>query len=258
MPSPELVSVIMPAYQAQATLAESLDSLIAQTYQAWELLLIVDRKSRDETSRIATFYAAKENRIRLIENLPHGGCAYNRNEGIRQAQGEYIAFLDSDDLWLPEKLEKQVALMNRTGASLGYTGYAQMNWKGDRLPQTIIPPNQLTYQDLLSDNQLGCLTAIVRRTSFPALRFVDHLHEDLILWLELLRKTTAHGLSEPLAIYRQSPNSRSGNKAKAALARWRILRRYEKLPMPRAILYFLRYARTALRKRHITQIIGGE
>ncbi len=254
MPVSKLVSVIMPAYQAQATIAESLESLLSQTYPHWELLLVVDCNSRDDTLKIATEYSAKDARIRLIDDLPEGGCAYNRNEGIRQAKGEFIAFLDSDDLWLPEKLEKQITCMNLTGASLSYTGYAQMNWKGERLPQVITPPQQLTYTDLLSDNQLGCLTAMVRATTFPELKFVDHLHEDLILWLQLLRSTIAHGLSEPLAIYRQAPGSRSGNKVKAACARWRILRHYEKLPLSRAVPCFVRYAVTALKKRNVSAL----
>lgn len=251
---PDLVSVIMPAYQAQATIAESLESLLSQTYVNWELLVIVDRNSHDDTFAIAKSYAAKDQRIVVIDNLPHGGCAYNRNEGIERAQGEYIAFLDSDDLWLPEKLEKQIACMNRTGTLLSYTGYTQINWKGERLSQVVTPPDQLTYDDLLSDNQLGCLTAIVRTKALSELKFVDHLHEDLILWLQLLRTSTAHGLSEPLAIYRQAPGSRSGNKIKAAQARWRILRHYEKLPLSRAIPCFIKYAVSALKKRNLADL----
>lgn len=244
----------MPAYQAQATLAQAVESLLAQTYPRWELQLVVDRNSRDQTQAIAEGYAARDSRIRLVKDLPQGGCAYNRNQAIQRAAGAYIAFLDSDDLWLPQKLEKQVALMEGTGADLGYTGYAQMDWQGNRLPQTICPPPELTHADLLSDNQLGCLTAMIRRAAFPELRFVDHLHEDLILWLQLLRGTTARGLTEPLAVYRQAPGSRSGNKVKAALARWRILRRYENLPLHRAIPCFLRYALSALRKRSLSSL----
>lgn len=241
----------MPAYQAQATLAQSVESLVAQTYPHWELLLVVDRNSRDQTQAIAENYAARDPRIRLVKDLPQGGCAYNRNQAIQRATGDFIAFLDSDDLWLPHKLEKQVALMQSTGANLGYTGYAQMDWRGEKLPQTIRPPSQLTHADLLSDNQLGCLTAMIRRSAFPELKFEDHLHEDLILWLRLLRTTTAHGLPEPLAVYRQARGSRSGNKVKAALARWRILRRYEKLPLHRAVPCFARYAMAALRKHNL-------
>ena len=244
-----MVSIVMPAYNAERTLADSVESVVAQTDPGWELLLVVDIKSTDGTRMIAEACAAKDSRIRLITGLPQGGCVFNRNQAIARAQGTYLAFLDSDDLWLPEKLARQTAFMERTGCDLSYTGYAQMAWDGRRLPHVVTPPARLTHSDLLNDNLLGCLTAMLRRSRFPDIQFVDHLHEDLILWLRLLRETDAQGLPEPLAVYRQAPNSRSGNKLHAAQARWRILRRFEKLPLHRAIPCFVRYAAAALRKR---------
>lgn len=244
-----LVSIVMPAYNAENTLEESIHSVLAQTWQHWKLLLVVDRNSRDRTRAIAENAAAREPRIHLITDLPEGGCVYNRNQAIRHARGDFLAFLDSDDIWLPEKLSRQVAFMESTGCDLSYTGYAQMDWHGNRLPQVITPPSRLTYEDLLDDNQLGCLTSMIRLSKFPKIEFVDFLHEDFILWLRLLRETVAQGIPETLAVYRMAPHSRSGNKLKAAQARWRILRDFEHLPLKRALPCFIRYALRALRKR---------
>jgi teichuronic acid biosynthesis glycosyltransferase TuaG len=244
-----LVSIVMPAYNAERTLAEAIQSVQEQTWPEWELLLVVDRNSKDATRAIAEAHAERDKRIRLITDLSHGGCVFNRNEAIRRARGEYLAFLDSDDLWLPEKLARQVAFMETTGCDLSYTGYAQMDWQGRRLPHVVTPPPRLTYDDLLKNNLLGCLTAMLRRSRYPEIAFEDHLHEDLILWLSLLRDTVAQGLPETLAVYRLASNSRSGNKFRAAHARWRILRHYEHLPLHRAIPCFARYAITAVRKR---------
>lgn len=247
--SAPIVSIVMPAYNAEKTLDASIDSVLAQAMADWELLLVVDSKSKDSTRAIAEEAAAKEPRIRLIMDLPGGGCVFNRNEAIARATGEFIAFLDSDDLWMPDKLEKQVRHMQETGCNISYTGYKQMDWEGRLLNHVIQPPPRLTYAVLLHDNLLGCLTAMLRRSCHGGIRFVDHLHEDYILWLKLLRHEDALGLPEPLAVYRMAAHSRSGNKKRAATARWRILRNYEKLSFPRAFYYFASYAWRASRKR---------
>ena len=247
--STPLVSIVMPAYNAEVTLQASIDSALAQTMQDWELLLVVDSKSADGTRALAEKAASNEARIRLITDLPSGGCVFNRNEAISRASGEFIAFLDSDDLWMPDKLEKQVSHMQQNRCDLSYTGYKQMDWEGNLLNHIIQPPPRLTHSLLLHDNLLGCLTAMLRRSRHGGERFVEHLHEDYILWLKLLRHEDALGLPEPLAIYRMAAHSRSGNKKRAAIARWRILRNYEKLSLPRALYFFASYAWRASRKR---------
>ena len=243
------VSIVMPAYNAEVTLQDSINSVLTQTLPEWELLLVVDSKSADCSRALAEKAASNEARIRLITDLPNGGCVFNRNEAISRATGEFIAFLDSDDLWMPEKLEKQVNHMQQTGCNLSYTGYKQMDWNGNLLNHVIQPPSRLTHALLLHDNLLGCLTAMMRRSRHGGERFVEHLHEDYILWLKLLRQEDALGLPEPLAIYRMAAHSRSGNKKRAAAARWSILRKYEKLSLPRALYYFASYAWRASRKR---------
>jgi len=247
--SAPVVSIIMPAYNAEKTLGASIESALAQTMTDWELLLVVDSKSKDGTRVMAEQAAAKESRMRLITDLPDGGCVSNRNEAIARATGEFVAFLDSDDLWMPDKLEKQVRHMQDTGCNISYTGYKQMDWEGRLLNHVVQPPPRLTHALLLHDNLLGCLTAMLRRSRHGDIRFVEHLHEDYILWLKLLRQEDALGLPEPLAVYRMAAHSRSGNKKRAATARWRILRNYEKLSFPRAFYYFASYAWRASRKR---------
>lgn len=244
-----LVSIIMPAYNAEATLQASVNSVLAQTQTDWDLLLIVDVKSQDTTLEMARRLAEQEPRIRLISGLPRGGCVFNRNHGLREAQGDFICLLDSDDLWHPQKLEKQLAHITETGADLACTGYGWMSWDGQPLPTVVLPPERITHDDLLLENHIGCLTVMLRRARFPNLEFVEFLHEDYILWLRLLRETQARGLRENLATYRLARHSRSGNKLHAAAKRWAILRRFEKLPLTRALWCFSHYALGALKKR---------
>ena len=239
----------MPAYNAQATLRASMKSVLAQTHADWELLLIVDTKSTDSTLELAQAAAAVEPRIRLYSGLAEGGCVYNRNHGLREAKGDFICLLDSDDLWHPQKLEKQMAFIAAANADLACTGYGWMQWDGAALPTVVLPPERIRHADLLLENHIGCLTVMLRRSKFPDIQFVDFLHEDYILWLQLLRGTEARGLRENLATYRQARHSRSGNKLKAAAKRWAILRQFEKLPLHRALYCFGHYAAGALKKR---------
>jgi teichuronic acid biosynthesis glycosyltransferase TuaG len=245
--SAPLVSIVMPAYNAEATLQDSISSVLAQTLPDWELLLVVDCKSADSTRTLAEKAAAKESRIRLITDLTEGGCVFNRNEAIARATGEFIAFLDSDDLWMPEKLQKQVSHMQQTGSGLSYTGYKQMDWEGNLLNHIIQPPPRLTHSLLLHDNLLGCLTAMLRRSRHGGERFVEHLHEDYILWLKLLRQEDALGLPEPpghLPHGRPQPFRQQKACRHGTLAHFAELRKA--LPSPRSLLLRqLRLARLA-------------
>lgn len=243
------VSIIMPAYNAESTLKDSVKSVLAQTHADWELLLIVDAKSQDSTLELSRNMAEMDQRIRLISGLPQGGCVYNRNHGLREARGEFICMLDSDDVWHSQKLQKQLAHITETGADLTCTGYGWMRWDGSSLPTVVLPPERITHSEMLLENHIGCLTVMLRRARFPKLEFVDFLHEDYILWLRLTRDTEARGLRENLATYRLARHSRSGNKLNAAAKRWAILRKFEKLPLTRALWCFSHYALGAVKKR---------
>jgi teichuronic acid biosynthesis glycosyltransferase TuaG len=239
----------MPAYNAEATLQASVNSVQLQVYTEWELLLIVDIKSQDRTLEMAHTMAKQEPRIRLITGLPRGGCVFNRNYGLREACGDFICLLDSDDLWHPQKLEKQIIHVTETRADLACTGYGWMSSDGQPLSTIVLPPERITHGALLLENHIGCLTVMLRRARFPKLEFIEFLHEDYILWLRLLRETEAYGLRENLATYRLARHSRSGNKLHSAAKRWAILRRFEKLPLTRALWCFSHYAFGALKKR---------
>ena len=215
----------MPAFRAAATLAQSAGSVQAQTRRDWELI-VVDDASPDATGAVAEALAAADPRIRLVRLAQNGGAARARNHAIGLARGRYIAFLDADDLWLPEKLERQLAFMATTGTALSYTGY----WRetGDARRAVRIP-DRVTRAELLHGNVIGCLTAIydtaqVGRVLMPDLR----MNQDYGLWLRILALTPeARGLAENLAVYRRQPGSLSAGRGRRLAATWRLFREAE-------------------------------
>lgn len=221
------VSVIMPAYRATATLAESVASVQAQTWQDWELI-VVDDASPDTTGAVAAALALADPRIRVVRMAENGGAGRARNHGIGLARGRHIAFLDADDLWLPLKLERQLAFMASTGAALSYTGYWHEK-QGRR--RAIAIPARVTRTGLLRGNVIGCLTAIydsaqLGRIQGPDLRMCD----DYGLWLRILaRVPEALGLSQNLAVYRRQPGSLSASHGRRLAATWQLYRTVEGL-----------------------------
>jgi teichuronic acid biosynthesis glycosyltransferase TuaG len=243
-----MVSVIIPYRNAAATLAQTLESVIGQTFQDWEALLIDDASS-DQSAAIAASYAAGDHRLRLLQHQDQMGAAAARNTGIRASSGRFIAFLDADDLWLPQKLDVQIPDL-LAGAPLVFSGYDRINTDGAVLTQ-VIPPPKVGYRDMLAGNPIGCLTAVWDTIAFGRCEMpILPMHEDYAFWLNLLR-SGAHGqgLPDVLARYRVSPQSQSGQKLRAARATWSILRSEPGMDIPRAALGFVRYATTALRRR---------
>ncbi len=241
-----LISVIMPCYHAAAYLAQAVASVQAQTVQDWELLLL-DDGSQDNTAAIAQALADADARIRFLPAGQNLGVAKTRNRGLRLARGQWAAFLDSDDVWHPDKLKRQLELAERTGADLIYTAYDL--WTPEK-KRTYRVPAQIDYRGLLRENVIGCSTVLVRRSVLGDDPFSPTLyHEDYALWLRLLREgCRAAGCTESLADWRVSPQGRSFRKANAAKARWRIYRRAEGLPLLRAAVLFAGYALRGVRK----------
>jgi teichuronic acid biosynthesis glycosyltransferase TuaG len=249
--STPLVSIVTPVYNAERFLEATIRSVLAQNYQNWELLLVIDFKSKDHSLEIARRFAQQDNRIRVIFDEQNQGVAANRNHGIDEARGAYVAFLDADDLWLPEKLKAQVEFMEQRSVDFSFHSYQTMSEQGEVWGAVrAIRSAVVSYEELLKDNQIGCLTVMLRRSFLGNHRFYAGSHEDLVLWLELLRTGgTAQGIIECLAQYRIVQGSRSNNKILAAAWRWRILREVEKLSWPWALWYFGWYFYFAVVKR---------
>jgi teichuronic acid biosynthesis glycosyltransferase TuaG len=237
-----LVSVVMAAYNASRTIATSVKSLQAQSYQNWEIL-VADDKSTDDTASLVAGLAVSDSRIRLI-TLPEnsGGPAIPRNVAIQQAQGDLIAFLDADDEWLPEKLQKQVFFMTSVGAALSCTGYGVIDFNNEDRG-SLTPPRLRSYSDLLSINTIGCLTAMYDARILGKRYFPICGHEDYALWLSILREGyKVHGLQECLARYRLTPGSVSSSKLKVMRFFWKIYKNQEGYSYLTSTLFCLRYA----------------
>lgn len=222
-----LVSVLMPAFRAAATLAESVGSVQAQTRGDWELLIIEDR-SGDTTLAVAQALAAADGRIRVIALPVNGGAARARNAGLAQARGRFIAFLDADDLWHPEKLQRHLAFMARTGAAFSYTGFLR-EVRGRQRPVRI--PATVSRAALLRGNCIGCGTVIYDSAALGRVEMPDlRLRQDFGLWLRLLRLTPlAHGLPEALSVHRRRPGSLSSGWGRRLWGTWVLFRQVEGL-----------------------------
>ena len=218
------VSILMPAYNAAQTIGAAIASVQAQSEKNWEILVINDG-SQDETVGKVSALTRDDPRIRLMHNNGHQGAAAARNTGLSLASGRYIAFLDADDEWLPQKLTKQLALMIQTGAPLCYAGFF-ISHAGRRKGKERTVPTSITYEQLLTGNIIGCLTAIYDteicgKVPMPLIR----RRHDYALWLNLLKvQGPACGVSEPLAIHRLAHGTLSSNKIIATYDTWRMYR----------------------------------
>jgi teichuronic acid biosynthesis glycosyltransferase TuaG len=244
----DLVSIVMPAFNAQAYLGETMESVLAQSRAEWELI-VVDDCSTDGTYEIAAAYGARDTRIRVVRLERSSGPAMARNAAIEAASGRYVAFLDSDDLWLPQKLERQLDFMRRRGAALGFTAYRRISADGARVGRMIHVPPRLDYRALLGNTAIATSTAIVDRARVGPIRMVKTYYDDFALWLEITRRGFyAVGLDEDLMRYRVVAGSVSRNKGRSAMMVWRTYREVERLGLIQSSWAFARYAANALRK----------
>jgi teichuronic acid biosynthesis glycosyltransferase TuaG len=236
-----LVSIIMPLYNSEKFLSSAIESVISQTYKNWELILI-DDKSTDNSLQKAMQHMKQDSRIKLIELQDNSGPAIARNTGIKAAKGKYIAFLDSDDMWLPEKLELQIKFMNERNTNFSYTAYRKIDEDGENRGIVSVPES-ITYNKLLNTNIIGCLTAIYNAEKLGKIYMPNIIkRQDYALWLKILKKEVqAFGLNIPLAIYRVRKNSVSSNKLKAAFYQWKIYREIEQLNIIKSLYHFINY-----------------
>ena len=220
-----LISIIMAAYNAEKTIEQAINSVLSQTYPDFELLVVNDC-STDKTAMLAEAIVKKDDRVRLISNEKNSGVSYTRKHGLEEASGEWVAILDSDDAWAPEKLEKQINLQKKTNADLLFTGSAFMDADGKPIDWYLAAPAEVTYRQLLKQNVLSNSSALVRKELYAKYYAVgDGMHEDFAMWLNILKDgRKAYGVDEPLLIYRIAKSSKSGNKFKAAKMNWNTYR----------------------------------
>ncbi|EUJ48379.1 glycosyltransferase family 2 protein [Listeria rocourtiae] len=215
----DVVSIIMPTYNNSTVLKESIVSIQQQGYQDWELLL-VDDCSTDGTRDMLRELAERDSRIQLILLTENRGSGFARNEGLSRARGRFVAFLDSDDLWHPEKLEKQLAFMKAHNYGFTFTAYHVFEEQPTVFKRTVRVPEKIHYRQLLKNTIIGCLTVLIDREKVGDFRMpLLRARQDTATWLSILKKQDyAYGMTEPLAYYRVSATSLSSNK-------WRMLKK---------------------------------
>ncbi|GAA5142150.1 glycosyltransferase family 2 protein [Thalassotalea piscium] len=247
-----LVSIITPSYNSSSHIRATYESIIAQTYLNWEWL-ITDDCSTDESWQLIQEFAQQDNRIKPLQNAVNSGAAVSRNNSIIRSEGEFIAFLDSDDIWLPQKLELHIAFMQKNYADLSFTSYYLIDELGNTL-NTVVDSKlkgAFSYNDmLLKKATMGCCTVIVRKNAFTDITMpLIRAGQDYALWLKLL-KTGKNAViyNKPLSQYRIVSNSLSRNKYKKALKIWQVYREIEQLNLLKASYVFCHYALRALLK----------
>lgn len=243
-----LVSVVVPLFNAQNVLPETIASVLMQSYDNLEII-IVDDCSIDDSYKVAASLVNIDSRIKLIQNIKNSGPGVSRLNGIRASTGQFIAFIDSDDLWESDKLSTQLNFMRINNAEFSYTAFRRFSinpiTKLRTLGRLISVPSSMSYKDLLSNTAIATSTVIIDRNCLPNLEDIETSKiyvEDYILFFEVLRKgVVAFGLNKDLMLYRVQPNSFSRNKLKYALKVWRTYRDVEGFNKLKTISYFSRY-----------------
>ena len=242
----DLVSIITPAYRAAKVIGETIVSVRGQSFTNWELLIAEDC-GPDETRALVRDWQAKDGRIRLIELERNGGPAAARNAALRQARGRWLAFLDSDDLWLPEKLTRQLAFHRAVPeAKLSFTGFRRISADGGRTGRYIPVPARLDYRGLLANTAIATSTVIVDRARTGDFEMKRTYYDDFACWLALLKPGgIAAGLDEDLMRYRVMDSSVSRDKGNSAKQVWLAYRKVERLGPVASAWYFTQYAARA-------------
>lgn len=245
-----MVSVIIPVHNAERFIEETVASVRAQTYEDWELLL-VDDGSTDRSNEICKGLAGKDPRIRLLKSNGSGAAAA-RNTGTISARGRYLCFLDADDIWRRDKLEKELKFCIEKQAAFAFTGYefADENAKGTG--KIVHVPEKITYYEALGNTTIFTSTVMLDRDQLPMkLMLMPRVEsEDTATWWQILREGfTGYGCDEALTLYRRSTGTLSSNKLKALKRTWRLYRKVEGFGVLRSAVYFVKYAVRAVLRR---------
>jgi len=236
------VSVIMPSYNNEDFIRQAINSVINQSYTNWELI-IVDDCSTDNTYNYARIASESDDRISVYQlDVNSGSPSAPRNLAINKSIGDYLAFLDSDDIWLEEKLEIQIKYMISESIDFSYSGFDVINSEGQFLHSYKPKYNMVRYEDLMVDNVIGCLTVVVKKSCIKN-DFINAGHEDFAFWLSILRDgTTAHLCGQhALASYRVVNESRSSNKLNAVISLYKLYREIEGLSLFSSMKFIVKF-----------------
>jgi teichuronic acid biosynthesis len=215
-----LVSIITPTYNCGRFIAETIESVLAQSYQDWELI-ISDDCSTDDTVEVIRPYLERDARIRYICNERNSGAAVTRNAALREAKGRWIAFLDSDDLWRPAKLEHQLRFMVENGYDFSYTQYSECDENGILKPGVISGPKHVSRYGMMAYCWPGCLTVMYNRDKVGLIQIADiKKNNDYAMWLKVCRKADCHLLPQILATYRRGRSGSISNLSIKNLIKW--------------------------------------
>lgn len=277
-----MVSIVMPAYNVENYVIQAIESVLKQTYTEWEIIIVEDCSEDNTLHVLQTYIMTIDNALRmkihLLKNKKNKGVAYCRNRGIAIARGEWIAFLDSDDMWCIDKLDKQIRFYEQKivahrcalskcmklplegDKALIFTGSVFMDESGNRLNGELHVPPTITYQELLKQNLISCSSVMINKNLirscmnkdgefFPDTRRLNiQMHEDFPAWLKALEQCGyAFGIDEPLLIYRSHYSSQSGNKKKSVKMTWHVYR-YMGLSVWESMYYFCWYVYRSIKK----------
>lgn len=248
-----LVSIVTPVYNLEKFITETMDSVRAQSFEAWELLLVEDG-SKDESVSVIRKYLEEtgDERIRLILQEKNGGAARARNRGVKEARGRYLAYLDGDDLWTADKLKKQVRFMEETGAAFSFTGYEFADENGRGLGKIVRVPSVIDYKEALKNTTIFTSTVMFDLKQIPKEKLEMPLikSEDTALWWRILREgRLAYGLDENLVRYRRAGKSLSSNKLEAVRRIWNLYRKAEGMGILSSAYHFCFWAVRAVKRR---------
>lgn len=251
--SEELVSIIVPVYHVEKYIVETMDCVRGQTYPDWELLLVEDCGG-DKCAQIIGQYAERtgDTRIRLIRQPSNMGAARARNRGLAEARGRYIAYLDADDLWMSEKLERELAFMKEKKAAFVFTGYEFANEQGMGTGKVVRVPETINYKEALKNTTIFTTTVMfdTKKIDKALLEMPIMKSEDTALWWKVLRNGyTAYGLDENLAKYRRAGRSLSSNKLEAIRRIWNLYRKAEGMSILNSAYHFCFWAFRAVKRR---------
>ena len=247
-----MVSRVVPVYNAARYIRKTIDMVCEQTYKDWELILVDDASPDNSAEIISDIIESSGKRIRLIRKERNAGAAEARNTGIDASAGRYIAFLDADDVWMPDKLEKQIAFMEKTGASFAFHSYEFGDGLARPTGKIVHVPETMNFRQALSRTVIFTTTVMfdTEKIDMEIIHMPDVPSEDTATWWRILKSgIVGYGLDENLAIYRRPPKSLSSNKFIAIERIWFLYRNIANLSVLESLFYFGGWALRATLRR---------